>query len=141
VMVGRLSKDEAGVALGLAVAMVVVIGVMGAGLLTLVVTDLEAMAEANHGQQAFEMAEAGIEVAKARLAGAPDLAGWSSGELRVEGVEEGSVVVTVERQDAEDARFAATSTGRYGGARRKIEATFDVVDGEPRLLTWREVYA
>jgi type II secretory pathway component PulK len=118
--------------------MVVVIGVMGAGLLTLVVTDLEAMAEANRGQQAFEMAEAGIEVAKARLA--EDPAEWSSGELRVEGVEEGSVVVTIERQDAEDVRFAATSTGRYGGARRKIEATFDVVDGEPRLLTWREVY-
>jgi hypothetical protein len=35
----------------------------------------------------------------------------------------------------------ATSLGRYGDARRRIEATFEVADGEPRLLTWREVYA
>jgi hypothetical protein len=34
----------------------------------------------------------------------------------------------------------ATSTGQYGDARRKIEGAFDVVDGEPRLLAWREVY-
>ena len=136
-MVGRLSEDEAGVALGLAIVMVVVIGVMGAGLLTPIIADLQGMAEANRGQQAFEMAEAGIEVAKARLAESPDLAEWSSGELRME---EGSVVVFVERRDPEDARFTATSTGQYGGARRKIEATFHLADGEPRLLTWREVY-
>ena len=41
---------------------------MGAGLLTVVVSDLRATLEANQGQRAFEMAEAGIEVAKARLA-------------------------------------------------------------------------
>ncbi|HEU4494851.1 MAG TPA: hypothetical protein VFR69_11690 [Rubrobacteraceae bacterium] len=139
-MVGRLSKDEAGVALGLAITMVVVIEVMGAGLLTLIVADLQAIVETNRGQQAFEMAEAGIEVAKARLVETPDLAEWSSGELRVEGVEEGSVLVFVERRDSEDARFVATSIGQYSSARRKIEATFDVANGEPRLLTWREVY-
>jgi len=59
-MVGRLSKDEAGVALGLAIVLVVVIGVMAGGLLTSIVADLQAMAEANRGQQAFELAEAGI---------------------------------------------------------------------------------
>jgi hypothetical protein len=139
-MVRQLSKDESGVALGLAVVMVVLIGVMGAGLLTTVVTDLEAVVEANQGRQAFEMAEAGIEVAKARLAESPDLDAWSSEELRTEGVDEGSVVVTVERRDAGEPRFAAVSTGRYGGARRKIEATFSVADGEPRLLAWRETY-
>jgi prepilin-type N-terminal cleavage/methylation domain-containing protein len=138
VMVGRMSKDEAGVALGLAVIMVVVIGVMGAGLLTLVVTDLHATIEANRGERAFEMAEAGVEVAKARLAEDPDLAAWSSGELRVEGVE-GIVAVTIERRDAGNPYFAATSTGQYGSARRKIEATFSLVDGEPRLLSWREL--
>jgi hypothetical protein len=120
--------------------LVVVIGVMAGGLLTSIVADLQAMAEANRGQQAFEMAEAGIEVAKARLAETPDLAEWSSGELRVEGVEEGSVLVFVERRDSEDARYVATSIGQYSSARRKIEATFDVANGEPRLLTWREVY-
>jgi hypothetical protein len=140
--VRRTLAEESGVALGLAVVLIVVIGVMGAGLLTPIVADLQTMAEANRGQQAFEMAEAGIEVAKARLADTPDLAGWSSGELRLADVEEGYVVVTVERLGSEeDARFAATSLGRYGGARRKIEATFEVAGGEPRLLTWREVYA
>ena len=140
-MVGRLSKDEAGVVLGLAVIMVALIGVLGAGLLTLVVTDLHATIEANRGQRAFEMAEAGVEVAKARLAEAPDLAGWSSGELRMEGVEEGEVTVAIERRDGESGPyFVATSTGQWGSARRKIEATFSVVDGEPRLLSWRELY-
>jgi hypothetical protein len=118
-----------------------VIGVMGAGLLTPVVADLQATAESNRGQRAFEMAEAGIEVARAHLAEAPHPAEWSSGELRVAGVEEGSVVVGVERLGPEEARFVATSLGRYGDARRKIEATFEVAGGEPRLLTWREVYA
>lgn len=96
------------------------------------------MADANQGQRAFEMAEAGIEVSKARLAGAPDLAKWSSGELHFEGVDDGSVIVTIERQDAR--RVVATSTGQYGSATRKIEATFDVVNGEPTVLVWREVY-
>jgi hypothetical protein len=50
--------DESGVALGLAIILVVVIGVMGAGLLTPVIADLQATAEANCGQRAFEMAEA-----------------------------------------------------------------------------------
>jgi len=139
-VIHRLVRDESGVALGLAVVMVVVIGVMGAGLLTTVVTDLEAMAEANRGQQALGMAEAGIEVAKARIAEAPDLDAWSSDELRLEGVGEGSVVVTIERQDAEAPRLVALSTAEYGGATRKIEATFAVADGGPTLLTWRETY-
>ncbi len=124
--------------MGLAVITMVLIGVMGAGLLTLVVTDLHATIEANRGQRAFEMAEAGVEVAKARLAEDPDLAAWSSGELRVEGVE-GVAAVAVERRDAGNPYFAATSTGQYGSARRKIEATFSVADGEPRLLSWREL--
>jgi hypothetical protein len=139
-VIHRFARDESGVALGLAVVMVVVIGVMGAGLLTTVVTDLEAMAEANRGQQAFGMAEAGIEVAKARVAEAPDLEAWSSGELRLEGVGEGSVAVTIERQDGEDPRLVALSTGEYAGATRKIKATFAVADGEPTLLNWREIY-
>jgi Tfp pilus assembly protein PilX len=139
--VRRMLADESGVALGLAIILVVVIGVMGAGLLTPVIADLQATAEANCGQRAFEMAEAGVEVARARLAEAPYPAEWSSGELRVASVEEGSVVVDVERVGPEDPRFVATSLGRYGDARRKIEATFEVADGEPRLLTWREVYS
>lgn len=102
----------------------------------MVATDLRATIEANQGQRAFEMAEAGVEIAKARLAEDPDLADWSSGELRMEGTDEGYVVVTIERDDS----FVAVSTGRYGNAMRKIEASFSVAGGEPRLLGWRELY-
>jgi hypothetical protein len=127
--------------MGLAVIMVALIGVIGAGLLTLVVTDLHATIEANRGQRAFEMADAGVEVAKARLAEAPDLTGWSSGVLRMAGVEEGEVTVAIERREGEGGPyFVVTSTGRWGSARRRIEATFSVMDGEPRLLSWRELY-
>ncbi len=111
---------------------------MGAGLLTCAITDLEAMADANSGQRASAISKAGIEVSKARLAEAPDLGSWSSGALRMEGTDEGSVVVTIERRDT--GRSVATSTGEYGGARRRIEATFSFADGEPRLLAWREVH-
>lgn len=124
--------------LGLAVVLVVLIGVMGAGLLTVVVSDLKAALEANQGQRAFEMAEAGIEVAKARLAEDPDLADWSSGELRMERVEGGAAAVTVERSG--EARYVATSTGEYAGARRRIEATLSVAGDDPELVGWRELY-
>jgi len=46
-------------ALGLAIIVVVIVGVMGAGLLTLVSTDLQAVIAVNRGEQAFELAEAG----------------------------------------------------------------------------------
>ena len=41
-MTGRLSRDERSVALGLAVILVALIGVMTAGLLTFVAADLDA---------------------------------------------------------------------------------------------------
>lgn len=139
-MTGRLIRDESGVVLGLAIILVVLIAVMGAGLLTVVVSDLNATLEANRGQRAFEMAEAGIEVSKARLAQDPGFDTWSSGELGMDGTDGGTVVVTVERSSGDEARYVATSTGEYAGARRRIEATFSVVGGEPELLGWRELY-
>ena len=139
-MSGRLIREEAGVALGLAVVLVVLIGVMGAGLLTVVVSDLEATLEANQGQRAFEMAEAGVEVAKARLAEDPGLSAWSSGELRLGRVEGGTAVVNVERSGGEDPHHVVTSTGRYADATRRIEATLSDAGGEPELLGWRELY-
>ena len=102
----------------------------------MVATDLHAAIEANQGHYAFEMAEAGVEIARARLAEDPDLADWSSGELRMEGTDEGSVVTIIERDDS----FLAVSTGWFGNARRKIEASLSTADGEPRLLAWRELY-
>lgn len=139
-MSARLLREESGVVLGLAIVLVVLVGVMGAGLLTVVVSDLRATLEANQGQRAFEMAEAGIEVAKARLAEEPGLSDWSSGELRMERMEGGTAVVTVERSGGDEAPYVATSTGEYGGARRRIEATLSVAGGEPELLAWRELY-
>src|SRR5215210_6873781 len=67
-MIETLLREERGMALGLAIIVVVIVGVMGAGLLTFVATDLQAVMEVNRGEQAFELAEAGVEVAKAHLA-------------------------------------------------------------------------
>jgi hypothetical protein len=61
-------KDESGMTLALAVIMIVLIGVMGAGLLTFTMKDLNTVVEENRGQRAFEVAEAGIGAAKRQLA-------------------------------------------------------------------------
>jgi type II secretory pathway component PulK len=138
-MIRRLPCEERGMALGLAIIVVVVIGVMGAGLLTFVATDLQAVVAVNRGEQAFELAEAGIEVAKAHLANDGSQANWSSGELHMASVVEGSVTVTVEF-DADSNSFRTVSTGQYRETIRKVEATFSVEEGEPKLLSWRELY-
>lgn len=138
-MSGRLARDERGVALGLAVILVALVGVMAAGLLTFVAADLNALVEVNRGQQAFELAEAGIEVAKAHLADDSSPSDWSSGELRLEGVGENAVTVTVEH-DEESSLFRATSTGEYRGTKRRIEAVFSIEEGRPELVSWRELY-
>ncbi len=139
-MTGRLARDERGVALGLAVIMVALIGVMAAGLLTFVAADLDALVEVNRGQQAFELAEAGIEVAKAHLADDPSPSDWSSGELRLEDASDNAVTVVTVEYDDEEASFKATSTGEYGGTKRRIEAVFAIEDGGPELVSWRELY-
>jgi Tfp pilus assembly protein PilX len=138
-MIWRLLSEERGMALGLAIIVVVIVGVMGAGLLTFVASDLEAVVAVNRGEQAFELAEAGIEVAKAHLANDSSPADWSSGELHMAGMVEGSVTVTVE-YDAESGTFEAVSTGDYRETSRKIEATFSIEEGKPKLLSWRELY-
>lgn len=130
-------RDERGMVLGLAIIVVVVIGVMAAGLLTFVSADLQAVVAVNRGEQAFQLAEAGVEVAKAHLADDPSPSDWSSGELYVDGVDDNSVSVTV---DHVAGSFEVVSTGRYGETKRKIEAVFEVEDGNPRLLGWRELY-
>ncbi len=66
-MLRKLVKDESGVALGLAVIMIVLIGVMGTGLLVFVQRDLQTVIEANQGQKALETAEAGAQAAKRHL--------------------------------------------------------------------------
>jgi Tfp pilus assembly protein PilX len=130
-------REERGMVLGLAIIIVVVIGVVAAGLLTFVSTDLQAVVAVNRGEQAFQLAEAGVEVAKAHLADDPSPSDWSSGELHMDGVHDNSVTVTV---DHVAGSFEVVSTGRYGETKRKIEAVFEVKDGNPRLLGWRELY-
>jgi len=138
-MIRRLPPEERGMALGLAIIVVVIVGVMGAGLLTFVATDLQAVVAVNRGEQAFELAEAGIEVAKAHLANDPNPAGWSSGTLHMANIDEGSVTVSIE-YDAESRTFRAVSAGQYRETSRKIEATYSVEEGKPKLLSWRELY-
>ena len=138
-MIRRLLSEERGMALGLAIIVVVIVGVMGAGLLTFVASDLEAVVAVNRGEQAFELAEAGIEVAKAHLANDSSPADWSSEELHMAGMVEGYVTATIE-YDAESGTFKAVSTSQYRQTSRKIEATFAIEEGKPKLLSWRELY-
>ena len=63
----RFVDDESGMTLALAMIMIVLIGVMGAGLLAFANRDLNTVVEENRGQRAFEMADAGVGVAKRQL--------------------------------------------------------------------------
>lgn len=110
-MIRHLRRDEAGVALALAVIVVVLVGVLAAGFLAVVRSDLRSTISANGGQRAFDLAEAGSQAAAARLrsdanpghfdASAPDNAEWAyvspdgaaPGKTLV--LENGSATVTV----------------------------------------------
>jgi Tfp pilus assembly protein PilX len=66
-MLQRLIRDESGIALGLAIIVVVLVGVMGAGLLVFVRSDLNSVITVNQGQKAFDIADAGVQDAKRHL--------------------------------------------------------------------------
>ena len=66
-MIWRQWRNESGVALGLAVIVVVLIGVLAAGLLGTLRSDLEATTQANRGQRALHLADAGAQAAAAQL--------------------------------------------------------------------------
>ena len=58
-----------------------------------------------------------------------------------------SVLVEIESLTTPDNSFKVVSTGRYGDARRRIEAVFfvpsgsgDSTGGGPELRSWRELY-
>src|SRR5215212_2062163 len=63
----RFAKDESGMTMALAVMMIALIGVMGAGILTFVTRDLNSVIEVNAGQRAQGIANAGLEAAKYQL--------------------------------------------------------------------------
>lgn len=68
----RFIRDESGMVMGIAVMMIVIVGVMGAGLLTFVSRDLESVITVNRGQRALELADAGAQAAKQQLRADPD---------------------------------------------------------------------
>src|SRR4051812_32976851 len=63
----RFVYDESGMTMALAVIMIVLIGVMGAGLLTFVMKDLSTVTQENTGQKALGIADAGVAAAKSQL--------------------------------------------------------------------------
>ncbi len=71
-MILRLRRDESGVALALAVIVVVLVGVLAAGFLAVVRSDLLSTISANQGQRAFDLADAGAQVAAAQLRSNPN---------------------------------------------------------------------
>ena len=66
-MIRSFARDESGMAMALTIFMVLLIGVMGAGLLTFVMSDTKSVIEVNKGQKAMDIAEAGVQAAKAHL--------------------------------------------------------------------------
>lgn len=143
-----LAKDESGMAMGLAIITMVLIGVMGAGLLTFVVTDLNAVVSVNQGQRAFEMADAGVQAAERQLVsdstadhydgGTGDIQ-WSSSMANASCGDAGATgmclndldsnATTTDRvniaiQSAGTNAFRVVSTGQYGEAKRKVEAVY-----------------
>lgn len=151
----RFLRDESGMTMGLTIIMIVLIGVMGAGLLTFVQRDLNAVVETNQGQRAFEMADAGVQAAKQQLksdsdkqsydGGATADVQWSSSktnsscgntgtmgmclnDLDVSATTTDRVNVAIEYVNASNS-FKVISTGTYGDAKRKIEAVFQASTG------------
>ena len=71
-MIRHQWRDESGVALALAVIVVVLVGVLAAGFLAVVRSDLLSTISANHGQRAFDLADGGAQVAAAQLRSDPN---------------------------------------------------------------------
>jgi hypothetical protein len=153
----RFLKDESGMTLGLAMMMIVLIGVMGAGLLTFASRDLNTVLEDNRAQRAFEVADAGVGAAGRQLAanvnrelyngdgagncGSDDIQ-WSAlrcddpdgltlNDLDGDATTSDSVTVTIEyKPETEDfpEHFLVISEGNFGVAKRKIETIFKGVE-------------
>ena len=135
-------KDESGMAMGIVIIMLVLIGVLSAGLLTFVRTDLTTVVEVNQGERAFELADAGVQAAvqqlkvplnanASRYNGGGDDFQWSEdpskggvtlNDLDGNAATSDNVLVTIKTLSTPANSFLVTSTGTYGEARRKIEA-------------------
>ena len=142
-MAQRFVRNESGVTMGLTVIMIVLIGVMGAGLLTFVSRDLDAVVQVNQGQKAFEMADAGVKAAKRQLISDPDpkrydgsnigivdsdwaydpaVAGGDGVNLNMEG---NTVNVQIQSDTPSPGLYTVVSTGGSAGdAKRRVEAVY-----------------
>ena len=66
-MVRRFIRDESGIAMGLTVMIVLLIGVMAAGLLAFVACDILSVIEENKGQKALNITATGAHAAMDHL--------------------------------------------------------------------------
>ena len=144
----RFVNDESGATMALAIIMVVVLGVMGAGLVAFATKDLDTVVEENRGQAAFGVADAGIEAAKRQLKsdclggntcsahydGGDDDLQWSATkgglllkDLDGDGNGAGGTPdnVNVQIRAIVSKNFRAISTGTLGATTRKVKANFE----------------
>lgn len=128
-------------ALGLAILLVLLVGVMGAGLLTFIRTDLEAVAQVNQGQRALNLADGGAEAAAQLLELEDDPTGgheWSvnGAAVRVH------IAPSREPVNGEEQReyYEVVALAESGGAVRVVEAVYREADGPYELWSWRELY-
>ncbi len=151
-MFGWFLKEETGAALGMAIIMVVLIGVMGAGLLTFVSRDLNAVVKANQGQRAFDLADAGIEAARKELSANPNTSLYDGGSddsqwsysktgmnVRYPDFPDDSANVQITYRSS-GKYYEVISEGMIGEARRKLEPRYVATSDGVQLLSWREVY-
>lgn len=151
--IGKRVKDESGIVLPLAIIMIVLVSVMGAGLLTFVITDQENLLEVNQGQNAFEMADAGAQAAKMQLKAYPDASlyttsfDWSDADGKDLGMDNANgkdARVRIEPNTPSTGLFTATSTGTAGNAKRKIQTIYKATplisnSIPPAHFTWADI--
>jgi len=106
----------------------VLVGVMAAGQLTFVATNLEGLVEVSRGRT-------GLRAGRDWYRGREDASGGPPGPLRLvlrklSLQEVGGNAVTVEHDD-EESSFKVTLTGEYGGTKRRIVAVFSIAGGWP----------
>lgn len=128
----RLRIEEEGAALPAALAVTLILGLLGAGLLAYAARGTEGAERLQASQVAQEYAENGIESAQAQLEKEPDPDYYNSGEwrtgkkLRFPGDDSGSYVeVMIEptgKKVASTDEFRIESAGHHNGTQRKLEA-------------------
>lgn len=100
---------------------------MAAGLLTFVATNLEGLVEVNQGRRPSSWSRL-VSRSRRRIWRPTRALRLVLRKLSLQEV--GGNAVTVEHDD-EEAAFKVTSTGEYGGTKRRIVAVFSIAGGWP----------